>query len=191
MSSRLKFSMGWCTLFAILHAAGTLYVCVATALFSPENHIAWYWNPLAMKFHYSSGNILFPVILGLPVSVLIGIFFGYLIPVFHSKRSVQDLRAMRADTNHKNSTGLLAMLACLIVMILNSLIFGVSRGNSGEISEAGLFVNVPATLIAWFAFVRGSRNQADSIAAILLFTPIHFIVISNLCSTWLWLHRSL
>ena len=90
MSSRLKFSMGWCMLFAILHAAGTLYVCVATALFSPENHIAWYWNPLAMKFLYSSGNIMSPVILGLPVSGLIGIFFGYLIPVFRRKRSVQD-----------------------------------------------------------------------------------------------------
>ena len=87
--------MGWCTLFAILHAGGTLYLSVATALFSPENHIAWYWNPLAMMILQSSGvtNILTPVIIGLPVSGMIGVFFGYLMPFFRVGRSVPDPRA--------------------------------------------------------------------------------------------------
>ena len=86
--------MGWFTLFTILHAAGTFYVCFATALFSPENQIAWYWNPLAMKILGSSGvtNIMAPAILGLPVSGLIGAFFGYLIPCFRRNRLVPDPR---------------------------------------------------------------------------------------------------
>ena len=86
--------MGWCVLFAILHAAGTLYLSVATALFSPDSHIAWYWNPLAMKILQLSGisNIMIPVVLGLPVSGLIGVFFGYLIPFFRRIRLVPDPR---------------------------------------------------------------------------------------------------
>jgi hypothetical protein len=87
--------MGWFTLFTILHAAGTFYLCFVTAMFSPENQFAWYWNPLGMAILRSSvsTNIMAPAIFGLPVSGLIGAFFGYLIPYFRRNRLVPDPKA--------------------------------------------------------------------------------------------------
>jgi hypothetical protein len=93
--------MGWFTLFTILHAAGTFYLCFVTALFSPDNHFAWYWNPLAMKFLYLDRNIMTPVFIGLPVTALIGTFFGYLMPLFRRRRPVQDTRT----TSNPDLTG--------------------------------------------------------------------------------------
>jgi hypothetical protein len=97
MSSRLKFSLGWFMLVTIFHVGGTAYLCIASALFSPDNQLAWCWNPLAMKILDSDGfsNIMTPVVFGLPVSCMFGIFFGYLIPIIRKGRQIPDETATR------------------------------------------------------------------------------------------------
>lgn len=86
MSTRLHFSKGWFMLIALFHAAGSIYFCAAASLSPLRNHLAWYWNPLA-KFCYSSEvTILASGVIGLPVSGLVGVGLGYLMPLVFRNR---------------------------------------------------------------------------------------------------------
>jgi len=94
MSTRLKFSKGGLILFTLFHAVASIYFCGVASISLLRSHLAWCWNPLANYF-WVSGESYFatPAIVGLPVSALVGVCFGYLVP-FICKVRVKS-RAMR------------------------------------------------------------------------------------------------
>jgi hypothetical protein len=91
-SYRPKFSIGWCILVAVLHAAGTIGLCLLNFLggmsaFTYGNGnqgggLLWVWTPLAMSAwnpnDMSNDDTL--KLLGLLWSVIVGLVGGFLIP---------------------------------------------------------------------------------------------------------------
>ncbi|QQL44074.1 hypothetical protein [Sulfuriroseicoccus oceanibius] len=84
-----------------------------------------------------------------------------------------------------SGSGLLVLTICAFVMLFGSVFFAVSNGYPGhptaQISSLGLIVNLPASVIAWIAFARGTRRGLLQMGlAIALLTAIHYLLISNL-----------
>jgi hypothetical protein len=82
-------------------------------------------------------------------------------------------------------SGLIVLTICAFVMFLGSGFFAISNGYPhhpiAQIGSLGLIVNVPATILAWIAYARGTRQGFLQVAlAISLLTTIHYLLISNL-----------
>ena len=91
----------------------------------------------------------------------------------------------KCRSNSISGSGLLVLTICAFAMLFGSVFFAVSNGYPGhptaQISSLGLIVNLPASIIAWIAFSRGTRKGLLQMGlAIVLLTAIHYLLISNL-----------
>ena len=78
--------------------------------------------------------------------------------------------------------GIVILAASMLLAIANSMLFVVAtRLPVAPITRGGLIANTIAAGAAWLVLLKGSRNGLPmKIAALLLFTAIHYILISNI-----------
>jgi hypothetical protein len=103
MRYRPRFSIGWCIFVAVLHAAGTIGLCLLNFLsgmssftYGDSNQgdgLLWIWTPLAMSAWNpedgsNEGTLLF---LGLLWSAIIGTIAGLLIPFLRRNKAKPDI----------------------------------------------------------------------------------------------------
>lgn len=81
--------------------------------------------------------------------------------------------------------GIVALAACVLLMVVNSVVFAVSNGRNShptlQIGDFGLVANILGFVGAWLVFARCKRRGwLQSLVAISLLTTVHYILISNL-----------
>ena len=103
MCYRPRFSIGWCILVAVLHAAGTIGLCLLSFLsgmasftYGDGNHanvFLWIWTPLAMSAWSPEGSSQDGILLflGLLWSAIVGMIGGLLIPFLRRNTVTPDV----------------------------------------------------------------------------------------------------
>lgn len=78
--------------------------------------------------------------------------------------------------------GIVILAASMLLSIANSMLFVVAtRLPVAPITRGGLIANTIAAVAAWLVLLKGSRNGIPlKVATMLLFTGIHYILISNI-----------
>jgi hypothetical protein len=87
--------------------------------------------------------------------------------------------------SNASGTGIAALAACVLLGMVNSMVFAVSNGRHRhptlQIGDFGLIGNFFAFVAAWIVFSRCRRTGViQSLIAITLLTIVHYYFISNL-----------
>lgn len=102
-----------------------------------------------------------------------------------SPNPTEHMEETQQRAGNASGTGIVALAACVLLAIVNSMAFAVSNGRHRhptlQIGDFGLIGNLLAFVGAWIVFSRCRRTGVfQSLIAIALLTIIHYHLISNL-----------